>query len=480
MSVITFEGFENYSTFNDVALANNMEAYQVPSLMSSADGITTPRNNQSCLKMLNSSNTSLVVVNTGRYFDNPSGASTRYYYPKIIIKTANALSYNNSIIGFAYYSYLPSGAGYGPFTPIAAVVGADNKPHFYICINANRQVEIRRWNTSATMTSRAGAVTAANYVWNQDPIGFNRSAGEYCQSTLTSYDHHISTSTSTAWGICGDGTPGTYPQNPIDPNKFTLVGTSDIGKNLIQQNQWNYIELKFVLENTNSNTGSLSLKINRNMSDNTLDMNLSSIQNSTQNNKLTDRIMFGTVWGHNSAGTAGAGDLSWPTYIDDIYWLVNDSVGLTDYLGRINIARVNYDTVVSNTMTPSGVAGLSTITDTYGGVNSYNLPSAASGTLRSYNINETLDVRATGVSYSNTPIAVQQFLFGHRENNTCTISFSSTLNASSSTPIPISGMTTDSVNGKGYFVSYTGAPDGSSWTIEKIKNTTFKHTISNI
>jgi len=479
MSVITFEGFENYSTFNDVALANNMEAYQVPSLMSTSDGIVTPRNNQTSLKMLNSSNTSLVVV--GGNTSGSAGASTRHYFPKFIIKTSTGSTINSGILGFSYYSYIPSGGGYGPFTPIAAVVGADNKPHFYICINSNRQVEIRRWNTSATMTSRAGAITAANYVWNQDLPGFNRSAGWYCDATITSYDHHVSTSTSNAYGnYCGTGTAGTYPFNPIDPNKFTLVGTSDIGKNLIQQNQWNYIELKFVLENTNSNTGSLSLKINRNTSDNTLDMNLSSIQNSTQNNKLTNRIMFGTVWGHNSAGTAGAGDLSWPTYIDDIYWLVNDGVGLTDYLGRINIARVNYDTVVSNTMTPSGVAGLSAITDTYGGVNSYNLPSAASGTLRSYNINETLDVRATGVSYSNTPIAVQQFLFGHRENDTCTISFSSTLNASSSTPIPISGMTTDSVNGKVYFVSYTGAPDGSSWTIEKIKNTTFKHTISNI
>jgi hypothetical protein len=479
MSVITFEGFENYSTFNDVALANNMEAYQVPSLMSTSDGIVTPRNNQTSLKMLNSSNTSNVVVSGSA--GGVVGSSIRYYYPKFIIKTSTGSTINSGVLGFSYYSYVPSGGGYGPFTPIAAVVGADNKPHFYICINANRQVEIRRWNTSATMTSRAGAVTAANYVWSQDVTGFNRSGGQYCGDTLTSYDHHVSTSTSNAYGWdCGTGTAGTYALNPIDPNKFTLVGTSDISKNLIQQNQWNYIELKFVLENTNTNTGSLSLKINRNTSDNTLDMNLSSIQNSTQNNKLTDRIMFGTVWGHNSAGTAGAGTLSWPTYIDDIYWLVNDSVGLSDYLGRINIARVNYDTLVTNTMAPSGVTGLSAITDTYGGVNSYNLPSAASGTIRSYSINDTLDVKATGLSYSNTPIAVQQFLFGHRENNTCTVSFSSSLNSSSSTPIPISGMTTDSVNGNGYFVSYTGAPDGSSWTIEKIKNTTFKHTISNI
>lgn len=479
MSVITFEGFENYSTFNDVALGNNMEAYQVPSLMSTSDGIADPRNNQTSLKMLNSSNTANVIVSGSAA--GVSGSSIRYYYPKFIIKTGNSLSYNNGLIGFSYYSYLPSGGGYSPFTPIAAVVGADNKPHFYICINSNRQVEIRRWNTSATMTSRAGAVTAANYVWNQDVTGFNRSGGSYCVDTLTSYDHHVSTSTSNAYGWdCGTGTAGTYPLNPIDPNKFTLVGTSDISKNLIQANQWNYIECKFVLENTNSNTGSVSLKINRNGSDNTLDMNLSSIQNSTQNNKLTDRIMFGTVWGHNSAGTAGAGDLSWPTYIDDIYWLINDSVGLSDYLGRINIARVNYDTLINNTMTPSGSAGFNAVTDTYGGINSYNLPSAASGTLRSYNINDTLDVKATGISNSGNPIAVQQFLFGHRENDTCTISFSSHLDSSSTNPIPISGMTTDSVNGRAYFVSYTGAPDGSAWTIQKIKDTTFKHTISNI
>jgi hypothetical protein len=331
------------------------------------------------------------------------------------------------------------------------------------------------------MTSRAGAVTAANYVWNQDVTGFNRVGGAYCYSTITSYDHHVSTSTSNAYGgYCETGVAGTYPFNPIDPNKFTLVGTSDISKNLIQPNQWNYIEIGFVLENTGSNTGSVNIKINRNRSDNAFDLSLSNIQNSTQNNKLSDRIMFGTVWGHNSAGTAGAGNLSWPTYIDDIYWLNNDNIGLTSYLGRINISRINYDSVVSNTMMPSGIGGLGAVSDTYAGSSSYNLPSAASGTLRSYNIGDTFDVRATGLSSNLTPIAVQQVIFGHRENDTCTIEFSSSLDSSTTTPVKISGMTTDSVNGKTYFISYSGAPDGTTWTIEKIKNTTFKHTISNI
>jgi hypothetical protein len=460
MAIVTYEGFENYSAITDVRAYLGFASYQTPSIVTVTDGVVAPRNNLSCLKMLSSR-----TYGTGSEIN-----TSRDYYPKFTLSSPTNATYTAGVVGFAFYPRLPAGGGWGPFTPIAAIVGADNKPHFYICLNASYQIEIRRWNTAATMSTR-NSVTAANYVWSQDHLSFGYNEGEYCSSGRTGWEHHV---TAPATYSC-NGINSTWPSAALSSTKFELVGAaSDIAGNLLVPNQWNYVEIKFTLDNAaSSNTGSVQVKINRNATDATLDLNLSNVRNSTQATNTYQKLMFGIVWGHNAAGTQGTANLGWSTYIDDVYWLDQSGDSFNNFLGRVSCQKINYTTTVANT---AYAGSLAVVQEPFSGVASYVLPAGTGGTIGFNANNQETIFSASTASVAFTPLAVQQFVYGHKEggNNVlrCRASYLGAVSANTDLTL-----TTDFTNGGIKYVTYVTAPDGAAWTADKLKNTQFSHTV---
>jgi len=457
MALITYEGFENYSSLADVRTYLGFAYYQTPSIISINDGVIAPRNNLSCLKMVSS-----------RSFGSEINTS-RDFYPKFTLSSPTNASYTNGVVGFAFYPRLPSGGGWGPFTPFAAIVGADNKPHFYLCLNANYQIEIRRWNTAATMSTR-NAVSAANYVWNQDHVSFGYNEGQYCNEGRTGWDHHV----TAPYTYSCNSINATWPSNAASSSKFELVGTaSNIAGNLVVPNQWNYIEIKFVLENTASNAGSVQVKINRNSTDATLDLNLTSVRNSTQATNTYQKLMFGIVWAHVAAGNSGAANLGWTTYIDDIYWLDQSGATFNNFLGRVSCQKINYTTTINNTAFNGSLAS---IQDAFSGASSYVAPVGSGGAISFNANNQDVSFSPANAAISFTPLVVQQFVYGHKEggNNVLRCRANYLGAVSPNTDLTL---TTDATNGGIKFVTYEIAPDGAAWTAEKLKNTQFSHTV---
>jgi hypothetical protein len=460
MALIAYEGFENYSSFNDVKSFLGFANYQTASIINITDNVITARNSLSCLKMVSSR-----TYNTGSEIN-----TARDYYPKFTIASPTNAAYTNGVVGFAFYPRLPSGGGWGPFTPIAAIVGSDNKPHFYICLNATYQIEIRRWNTAATMSGR-NSVTAANYTWNQDHVAVGYNEGGYCDQGRTGYEHHV----TAPYTYSCNGINASWPSAAASSAKFELVGAaSNVAGNLIVPNQWNYIEIKFVLDNAaSSNTGSVQVKINRNAEDNTFDINLSNVRTSTQATNTYQKLMFGIVWAHTSAGTNGAANLGWTTYIDDIYWLDTTTSSLNNFLGRVSCQKINYTTNVSNT---AFTGGLSAIQEPFSGPLSYTLPAGSGGVIAFNATNQDITFSVSAAPIAFKPLAVQQFVYGHKDggNNVVRCRGNYLGAASATTDLTL---TTDSTNGGILYATYTTAPDGTEWTADKLKNTQFSHTI---
>jgi hypothetical protein len=459
MALITYEGFENYSSLADVRSWFGFSYYQTPSIISITDGTVAPRNNLSCLKMVSSrSYGSGTEINTARDF-----------YPKFAISSPTNATYTTGVVGFAFYPRLPSGGGWGPFTPIAAIVGADNKPHFYVCMNANYQIEIRRWNTAATMSTR-NAVSAANYTWSQDHVSVGYNEGEYCNSGRTGWEHHV----TAPYTYSCNSVNATFPGAALSSTKFDLIGTANgATANVLAANQWNYIEIKFVLENTASNGGSVQVKINRNSTDATLDLNLTGVRNSTQATNTYQKLMFGIVWGHTAAGTAGAANLSWTTYIDDIYWLDQSGATFNNFLGRVSCQKINYTTTENNTAYNGGLAA---VQETFSGSSGYNLPAGTSGVITFTAANQDVTFSTKEAAVALQPLVVQQFVYGHKEggNNLLRCRASYLGAVSGSTDLTLSN---DFINGGLSYVTYETAPDAAAWTAEKLKNTQFSHTV---
>jgi hypothetical protein len=458
MAIVTYDGFENYGAFNDVKSLLGWDNYQ-PATIISGDGTVVARNNLSCLKLVSS-----------RTFGTGSEIGTnREFYPKITIQAPNAATYSSGVIGFAFYARLPSGGGWGPFTPIAALVDQNNKPHFYICVNGNMQIEIRRWNTGATMANRAGVVTAANYVWNQDHVSFGYSVGFYCNEGRTAFDHHV-----TAPQAAGcNNVNGTWPMAALSTSKFELIGTaSALAGNRVIQNQWNYIELNFTIDNAaSSNTGILQVKINRDAADATLDLNLSAVRTSTQSTTTFQKVMFGIVWGHDVAGTTSTANLGWSTYIDDFYWLDKTGSSFNTFLGRVSCQKLPYTAVTSNTT----VSPLVNVQDTVQGAVTYNTQAFVQFSATNQTFNTSL---ANTNNLLFNPLVVRQTIHGHKEGGNNLLRMRSTYLGiqSAATNITVSS---DSVNGGIHHAEYATAPDGTAWTVEKFKNTTFSHTVVN-
>jgi hypothetical protein len=447
MAIITYEGFENYSSFAAVKNFVGLDNYQTATILNSSDGTVTPRNNGSCLKLVS------------------SAAGDIEYYPKAMISTPNGVGYNSSIVGFAWYAVKPASGSWATFTPIAAFCDSSGKPHFFVGINSNLQLQVRRWITG--IAAGPSSSTTSDYAWNTAPRSYYYDVYR-CGSAIV-YNNFLS-NTQNVVVPCKLTIALATAGGPVDTtNKFILLGSTT---SLVTENAWNYIEIKFVLDNTGT-SGSIQVKLNRNSSDSSLDIDVSNVRTSTQDNSLCSKVAFGIFWGHNAAANASSASLGWTTYIDDIYWA--DLTGENNnFLGRVSCKKFSYDSVTSYNMTTPGNSGTA--------LSNFNEAYAGSGTMNTRNIgnvvNQTLNVRSTGVSSETlSPIFVRQYVHGYKTEANSDISIGTTDGVNS---LSVSGINinNDSISGILRYRDYDNAPDGNEWTNSKLASTTFIHTIS--
>ena len=457
--IITYEGFENYSSFNDVKGFVGLDNYQVATIINSSDGTVAPRNSGSCLKLTSSSSNGIE------------------YYPKAMIQTPNSTGYNNSVVGFAWYASKPASGSWGNFTPIAAFCDANGKPHFFVGINSSLQIQVRRWTTGLSNAGSLPAGSATNltsttsdYAWNTP---YNNSyatvTAYHCSSII--YNYYVSNNVTSSNG-CNNLTIAGSNSSIDVTNKFILLGSTS---SLVTENAWNYIEVKFVLDNS-GNTGSIVVKLNRNKTDSTLDINATGIRTSTQANALCSKIAFGVFWGHNSGATASAASLGWTTYIDDIYWLDNTTLVNNDFLGRISCKKFTYNNAVNYTMTTpaSSSTGLTNVNETFAGTGSLTTKDV-SNALGSY-----LDLQSSTISSETlVPTYVRQYVYGYKTDSNSDVFIGCSYSGQDISGTA-AGFGTDFNNGYLKYRDYTSAPGGSNWTNAILANTTFKHTTNNI
>jgi len=447
MAIITYDGFENYSSFDAVKSYLNYTNTGTIQVINSTDGNgVTPRNGGSCLKMTSSGRT----------------------FPRVYFKTPTGTHNISGIVGFAIYPTLPVGGSFGAFTPIGANMRSDTEINFVIGINSNMNLEIRRPNYTL-------------------PYGPNANSASYLAATA--YDYN-----------CGKG--GCSTSYFISLLTGPLIGTST---SVLTLNQWNYVEIKYILRgrNTywygsdNSPAALTQVKINRNRADNILDMNSSAFnagahwQNNnvigweasqllgeyncgkggcsyTGGNWFTRGFAFGIV----QSDTARV----WNTYIDDFYWTDLSGTADNDFLGRVMCKKSNYDTVDTYTFSDpsSSSTGLSRVSETFSGTTS--MTSVAAGNQFSQNVN----LRAASLSSeTKAPINVRQYVLGYKLDTNSTLALSSSLSGSESSTSKVT-FGTDATNGYLQHRDYTNAPDGAEWTNQKIADTTFKHVITTV
>lgn len=445
MAIITYDGFENYSSFDAVKSYLNYTNTGAIQVINSTDGNgVTPRNGGSCLKMTSSGRT----------------------FPRVYFKTPTGTHNISGVIGFAIYPTLPAGGSFGTFTPIGANMRDDTLINFVIGINSNMNLEIRRPN------------------WSTGIYGANGTP--YIADIARDYN-------------CGkNGCENTAYLLPLLTGPLVDTSTS-----VLSLNQWNYVEIKYVLRGKNkywtgldnSPAALTQVKINRNRADNVLDMNSSTLNagaavtnthgwdasqllgeydcgkggcSYTGANWFTRGFAFGIV----QSDTARV----WNTYIDDFYWTDLSGTADNDFLGRVMCKKSNYDTVDTYTFSDpsSSSTGLSRLSETFSGTTS--MTSVVAGNQLSQNVN----LRASSLSSeTKDPINVRQYVLGYKLETNSTLALSSSLSGSESSTSKVT-FGTDATNGHLQHRDYTNAPDGAEWTNQKIADTTFKHVITTV
>jgi hypothetical protein len=455
MAIITYDGFENYSSFDAVKSYLNYTNTGTIQVINSTDGNgVTPRNGGSCLKMTSSGRT----------------------FPRVYLKTPTGTHNVSGVVGFAIYPTLPSGGSFGTFTPIGANIRGSAShsnpvPNFIIGINSNLNIEIRRPGWIGT---------AYTYYAVNGPD--NGSTTHYFSSVANDYN-------------CG--------KNGCDNTAYlsdyfagALVGTST---SVLTLNQWNYIEIKYVLRGraayNNSPQTLTQIKINRNKTDSTLDINSSAYNAGIDSNGALgwgpSQVYDPYNCGKSGCDYAGAywytrgfcfGTISsdtsrvWNTYIDDFYWTDLSGTADNDFLGRVMCKKSNYDTVDTYTFSDpsSSSTALSRVSETFSGTTS--MTSVAAGNQFSQNVN----LRAASLSSeTKAPINVRQYVLGYKLDTNSTLALSSSLSGSESSTSKVT-FGTDATNGYLQHRDYTNAPDGAEWTNQKIADATFKHVITTV
>ena len=472
-----FDGFESYASLSAVVSPLSYTLDQSPTIITSSDGTVTPRNSLACIKMESSRGFS---GGTSSGFDGTSAttAARAYaHYPKIGISTT---SHTSGTLGFAYFAHVPTNGGYGPFTPIAAVCDTDGKPHFFICVNASRQIEIRKWTPSAS-TAAGETTDATEYTWNSDP---NTTAGKQtafggkdyygCNSEYTRWNHWITEELRTSHSNCANVTVHSVSK-PLDSSLFVLKGTSS-GNTLIAD-AWNYIEIQY---DVHTSSGAIKVKINRNASDTTYEINISSQDLTDQSANNVGVIALGTFWSHKSDGTSWHSNYStaWPTYFDDVYIIDRSSgtLGTSNWLGDVSCRKALYDTESSNT---ADTGAMTDINAAFNGTN--DLTSMVKFAAAS----ETLQVKSAGTGATAVPnisspdsiVGVRMFMYGYDTlSNTVTAAQTLGSDTHSDTGLDLAN---DESNGDVIFGTFrTTDPAGDAWTSANIRSTTFKHTLA--
>lgn len=446
MSLLRLEGFEKYSSLNDINNYLNYTAYQIPTIISASDGTVTPRNSLSSLKLIST-------------IGSPSYGYP-VYYPKFAMR--NLQSHTSGILGFAYYAHVPSGGSYAPTTPIVAVCEPTGKPHFFICVNASMQIEIRRWNTSASLGT-SNTITGSTYTWNADltatSIAYDNN---YCQQA-TGYNHHLSTPLTVGQSCLTKNV--SYWTQPINTTALPLIFTVS-GANVLNMNAWNYIEVEYDIKSTS--TGGFRIRVNRGSSSNTIDGTITNLQTTTQSTNNVGQIAFGTFWAHNTAGSAfgsTTNSAGWPTYFDDIYLINKDSVLPNDFLGNVRCRKIDFDTLVSNTASSGDLASISDAT-----INT----NCMTNKLVLNNYDQNIELRCNSITIDDAANIklVQPVVLGYNLGQSVPLKLKATLSAAE-----INGeMILDSNTITGTIKSGTALtvdPNNNAWTGSNLKNTTF-------
>lgn len=425
MAIITYEGFENYSSFDAVKSYLNYTNFGTLSFISSTDANSvTPRNGGTCLKSVSSGTT----------------------YPKFLLTSPNNTNTTSGVFGFSWYNLLPAGGSWGTFTPICGVIDPSGGAHFYIGVNSNGNIDVRRvnsgnYNAGQTDCGASNFNPLTSLLWNS--VSFCYCPGKAgCNLTY-------------------------FPFFGLE-NIATLLGSSS---SLVTANAWNYIEVEYLL--SSSSTGYIQIKINRNSTDATLDMNLQNIQTTTRTNTNSRSLVFGIHKGHASSATNGGTNTAiYTSYFDDIYWA--DLTGTNnDFLGRVNCKKFSYNEVASYDMTTPANSGTA--------LSNFNETFTGSGVINTRNIGnvvgQTLNVKSTTVSSETlSPIFVRQYIHGYKTEANSDIALGTTDGVNSLAVSGI-GLNNDSISGILRYRDYDNAPDGSEWTNTKISNTTFRNTI---
>ena len=459
MSVLEIEGFEKYSSLNDILSHYKYALHQTPVILSSTDTTgVIPRNNLSCLKM----------TSTQTQLYSSEAVFRVLRFPKFAMQEISL--HTNGILGFSYYSYVPTGGSFAPFTPIAVVCDPTGRPHFFICVNGNRQIELRRWNTSASMGTSSPGLSAANVTWDVEPNNYPKSitTGPYCVDTGNLVrEHFFSSPTSTSW--CNGTINITYPTNPINASAFTLVHTSTAALNA---SSWNYIEVEYVV--SSSSTGSFKVRVNNLPSDdsNTIDSQVTNVATTTQSNVNVGQVAFGTFWAHRADGLgsfysdkASNTTTHWITYFDDIYLLQKDSTLPNNFLGSVSCLKGDFDTLVSNTASSGNLASINDATI------------SASGHMTNRvvinNYNQNIQVRCSGLAVGDSTNVkfVQPVVLGY-DLSSVPLKVRATLDSASSDSEMVLESNTITGNAK-FGPAFVLAPSNNAWTGSGVKNTTF-------
>jgi len=478
MGMEMFDGFESYASLSAVVSPLSYTLDQSPTIITSSDGTVTPRNSLACIKM-ESSRGHTGGSSSGYGGTLPHAGRAYANYPKIGFSTT---SHTSGTLGFAYFAHVPTNGGYGPFTPIAAVCDTDGKPHFFICVNASRQIEIRKWTPSAS-TATGETTDATAYTWNSDPnttAGKQSAYGSYtagpyggCATQATRFNHWITEELRCSHASCTNVT--IHPvYGALDSSLFVLKGTSS--GNVLTADAWNYIEIQY---DVHTSSGAIKVKINRNASDTTYEINISSQDLTDQSSNNVGVIALGTFWSHKSDGTSWHRHYStaWPTYFDDVYIIDRSSgtLGTSNWLGDVSCRKALYDTQSSNT---AGDGAMTDINAAFNGTNDL------SSMVTFDSAGQTLQVQSAGTGATAVPnisspdsiIGARMFIYGY-DTLTNTITVAQTLGSDTHSDTGLD-LSDDDSNGDVLFGTFrTTDPAGDAWTSANIRSTTFKHTL---
>ena len=473
-----FDGFESYASLAAAVVPLDYDLDQSPTIITSSDGTVTPRNSLACLKMESSRGSS--GGNSGGFSStDPMYAGRAYaHYPKIGINTPYPY-HTSGTLGFAYFAHVPTGGGYGPFTPIAAVCDTAGRPHFFICVNASRQIEIRKWTPSAS-NATGETRDATQYTWDSDPdttAGRQNAFGQYggygCSYQYARWNHWITEELRVSAIFCS--TVQIHPvSKPLDSSLFVLKGTTS--GNTLTADAWNYIEIQY---DVHTSSGAIKVKINRNASDTTYDMNISSQDLTDQSANNVGVIALGTFWSHTSDGESwhSAYSTAWPSYFDDVYIIDRSAgtLGTSNWLGDVSCRKALYDTESSNT---AGAGAMTDINAAFNGINDFSSMVTFDET------GQTLQVKSAGTGNTAFPsidsadsiVGARQFIYGY-DTLSNTITAAQTLGSDTHTDTGLDLPNNEITGGVVFGTFRTTDPAGSSWTVSNLRSTTFKHTL---